>query len=54
MKKPEVTQKNKQPTCLAELDFEILCKTKGREFAIRAMLEIIAIRNESAAKKISN
>ncbi len=36
----------KHPTCLASLDFEILCKLEGKAFALRVYLMIIARNKE--------
>lgn len=36
----------KQPRCLAALDFEILCRLEGKEFAIRVFLMAIAMQKE--------
>ena len=36
----------KHPTCLAALDFEILCRLEGKASALRVFLMIIAIKKE--------
>ena len=44
--KKNMTQKKKHPTCLAALDFEILCRTQGKEFAIKVMRLAAALGQE--------
>ena len=53
MKKPKLKQK-KQPQCLASLDYEILCKTEGTEFADKVMLTAIGLRKERLARNVTN
>jgi len=52
--KPGTITIKKVPTCLAELDFEILCKTRGKEVALRTFQIISAIRKEKLAKRTTN
>lgn len=41
-------EKKKMPACMAELDFEILCKLGGKEEAIQTMRILNGIRRGKA------
>jgi hypothetical protein len=53
MTAPSASDK-KVPKCMAQLDFEIISRSGGKEKAIRTMLIIAGIKKERLARKITN
>jgi hypothetical protein len=54
MNSPKIPEEKKIPTNLTELDFEIFSNQGGKEYAIRVMRIISAIRQERLARKTTN